>query len=98
LTSPCRLSGRKSDTQSKIIWKNFLKRCRESGTSSDYRLKRNPVPEKIQAPDAALKEKTSEEPMTALTPYLLFDGNCKQAMEFYHSCFGGEITQLPVKD
>lgn len=36
--------------------------------------------------------------MTALTPYLLFDGNCKQAMEFYHSCFGGEMTQLPVKD
>ena len=36
--------------------------------------------------------------MTALTPYLLFDGNCKQAMDFYQSCFGGEMTQLPVKD
>lgn len=36
--------------------------------------------------------------MTTLTPYLLFDGDCKQAMEFYKSCFGGELTQLPVKD
>ena len=36
--------------------------------------------------------------MTTLTPYLLFDGNCKQAMEFYKSCFGGDLTQIPVKD
>jgi PhnB protein len=36
--------------------------------------------------------------MTSLTPYLLFDGNCKQAMEFYKSCFGGELAEIPVKD
>jgi PhnB protein len=36
--------------------------------------------------------------MTALTPYLLFDGTCKPAMEFYKSCFGGELTLLAVKD
>ena len=36
--------------------------------------------------------------MTTLTPYLLFDGSCKQAMEFYKSCFGGELTEIPVKD
>jgi len=36
--------------------------------------------------------------MTSLTPYLLFDGNCKQAMEFYKSCFDGELTQIAVKD
>lgn len=36
--------------------------------------------------------------MTVLTPYLLFDGNCKQAMEFYKSCFGGELTEMRVKD
>lgn len=36
--------------------------------------------------------------MTTLTPYLLFDGNCKQAMEFYNACFGGELAQIPVKD
>ena len=34
----------------------------------------------------------------ALTPYLLFDGKCKQAMEFYESCFGGELTITKVKD
>jgi PhnB protein len=36
--------------------------------------------------------------MTTLTPYLLFDGNCHQAMEFYKSCFGGELTVTKVKD
>jgi PhnB protein len=36
--------------------------------------------------------------MTTLTPYLLFDGNCHQAMEFYKSCFGGELTFTKVKD
>jgi PhnB protein len=36
--------------------------------------------------------------MTTLTPYLLFDGNCHQAMEFYKSCFGGELTFMKVKD
>ena len=34
---------------------------------------------------------------TALTPYLLFDGKCKQAMEFYESCFGGELTITKVQ-
>lgn len=29
---------------------------------------------------------------TALVPYLFFKGNCKEAMEFYHSIFGGELT------
>jgi PhnB protein len=33
-----------------------------------------------------------------LTPYLLFDGNCQQAMEFYRSCVGGELTLMKVKD
>ena len=36
--------------------------------------------------------------MTTLTPYLLFDGRCLQAMEFYKSCFGGELTATKVKD
>jgi hypothetical protein len=38
------------------------------------------------------------EDMTTLTPYLLFDGNCHQAMEFYKSCFGGELAATKVKD
>lgn len=33
-----------------------------------------------------------------LTPYLLFDGNCEEAMRFYQSCLGGELTILKVKD
>ena len=36
--------------------------------------------------------------MTKLTPYLLFDGNCCQAMEFYRSCLGGELTIMKVMD
>lgn len=33
-----------------------------------------------------------------LTPYLLFDGTCGAAMEFYRSCLGGELTLTRVKD
>jgi PhnB protein len=36
--------------------------------------------------------------MTTLTPYLLFDGSCHKAMEFYQSCFGGELSAIKVKD
>lgn len=33
-----------------------------------------------------------------LTPYLLFDGTCKDAMDFYHAIFGGELTMTLVGD
>lgn len=41
--------------------------------------------------------------MINLTPFLLFDGNCAEAMEFYQSCLGGNLTitrvgDLPTKD
>jgi PhnB protein len=36
--------------------------------------------------------------MTTLTPYLLFDGKCHEAMEFYKTCFGGELAVTRVKD
>lgn len=36
--------------------------------------------------------------MTTLTPYLLFDGSCHDAMQFYKSVFGGELTSTKVKD
>jgi len=42
--------------------------------------------------------KKDETTMTTLTPYLLFNGNCGQAMEFYKSCFGGELSATKVKD
>ncbi len=37
------------------------------------------------------------------TPFLLFDGNCAEAMTFYHKCLGGELTltrlgDSPMKD
>jgi PhnB protein len=38
-----------------------------------------------------------------LTPFLLFDGNCAEAMAFYQKCLGGELTltklgDTPMKD
>ena len=36
--------------------------------------------------------------MTTLTCYLLFNGNCKPAMEFYKSCLGGELSLTRVGD
>ena len=33
-----------------------------------------------------------------LTPYLLFEGSCGEAMEFYHSCLGGDLKVTRVKD
>ena len=36
--------------------------------------------------------------MTTLTPYLLFDGTCREAMEFYRGCLGGELVITAVKD
>jgi PhnB protein len=36
--------------------------------------------------------------MTTLTTYLLLDGNCKQAMEFYQTVFGGELFMATVGD
>ncbi len=34
--------------------------------------------------------------MIKLTVYLLFDDTCRQAMEFYQSCFGGELNLQTV--
>lgn len=41
--------------------------------------------------------------MLYTTPFLLFDGNCVEAMTFYHTCLGGELTltklgDTPMKD
>ena len=47
--------------------------------------------------DAKMQQINGDEIMN-LTAYILFDGNCQQAMEFYKSCFGGELTVTKVKD
>ncbi|OXM59596.1 VOC family protein [Amycolatopsis vastitatis] len=36
--------------------------------------------------------------MPELTPFLLFDGNCAEAMQFYRQCLGGELTVVRVAD
>jgi PhnB protein len=41
--------------------------------------------------------------MLRCTPFLLFDGNCAEAMSFYHSCLGGELVltklaETPMKE
>lgn len=34
----------------------------------------------------------------SLNPYIFFSGNCKEAMEFYKSVFGGNLTIQTVDD
>lgn len=36
--------------------------------------------------------------MLNLTPFLLFDGTCAEAMAFYKTCLGGELVLTKVKD
>ena len=36
--------------------------------------------------------------MTKLSTYLLFDGTCKKAMEFYHARLGGKLAVTQVSD
>lgn len=46
-----------------------------------------------------ISQTTKEQSSTMrLSMYVLFDGNCKQAMEFYHSVFGGDLTLTTVGD
>lgn len=32
--------------------------------------------------------------MKEITPYLNFDGNCREAMTFYQRCLGGELNVM----
>jgi len=52
----------------------------------------------VSMKDPKMQKKIGEDEMTTLTAYLLFDGTCRQAMEFYQACFGGELTATKVKD
>ncbi|HMJ13481.1 MAG TPA: VOC family protein [Polyangiaceae bacterium] len=36
--------------------------------------------------------------MANLTPYLFFNGNCREAMKFYESCFGGKLEIMTYGD
>ncbi|MEP7366893.1 MAG: VOC family protein, partial [Acidobacteriota bacterium] len=33
--------------------------------------------------------------MKSVSPYLNFDGNCREAMTFYASCLGAELEMMP---
>ena len=36
--------------------------------------------------------------MPNTTPFLLFEGQCAEAMTFYQKCFGGELTLIKLSD
>ncbi len=36
--------------------------------------------------------------MTRIITYLTFSGNCREAMTFYHECFGGELSLQTIGD
>lgn len=36
--------------------------------------------------------------MLRCTPFLLFDGNCAEAMTFYHECLGGDLVLTRLRD
>jgi PhnB protein len=36
--------------------------------------------------------------MLRCTPFLLFDGNCAEAMAFYHGCLGGTLVVTKLRD
>jgi PhnB protein len=36
--------------------------------------------------------------MLRCTPFLLFDGNCAEAMSFYHECLGGNLVLTRLGD
>jgi PhnB protein len=38
------------------------------------------------------------ENMRSIDSYLFFDGNCRQAMEFYAKCLGGELHLMKYSD
>jgi PhnB protein len=45
-----------------------------------------------------MKRKKEDKNMLRCIPFLLFDGNCAQAMTFYHQCLGGELTLMKLAD
>ncbi len=36
--------------------------------------------------------------MTQIVSYLTFNGNCREAMNFYQKCLGGELVLQPIGD
>ncbi len=55
-------------------------------------------PDDNAAKPAASRVAATEDSKMRLTIYLLFAGNCKEAMTFYHDVFGGELALTTVGD
>lgn len=45
-------------------------------------------------PDQTALRRTATESIMKLDIYLTFDGNCREAFDFYRSCFGGDFSEL----
>src|SRR5690348_4774237 len=61
------------------------------------------VPDGLSAPNGYTVLVEGVHTMLRSSPFLLFDGNCAEAMTFYHACLGGELTltklgETPMKD
>ena len=53
----------------------------------------------MSRPKSLVTEKLKNTKMSQpiiFSPYLLLDGRCKEAMEFYRSCFGGDLIMTTV--
>lgn len=50
------------------------------------------------AAERATTQAKGDDDTIKLMPYLLFDGKCKEAMEFYQSCLGGKLKLTKVSD
>lgn len=44
------------------------------------------------------QNKLNQQYMTQISPYLNFNGNCREAMHFYKDIFGGELSLMAVKE
>lgn len=44
------------------------------------------------------EKKVEIKKMLRCTPFLLFDGNCAEAMTFYQKCLGGDLTLTKLAD
>jgi PhnB protein len=49
----------------------------------------------LGSPEKASRNSTKRQ-MTTLSTYIFFKGNCREAMEFYRSVFGGQLIQTSV--
>jgi PhnB protein len=87
---------RRFQTRRKIMPKTgeFSRRQFAASALATAALAALPAPSRADAKMQPIKR----DEIMHLTPYILFDGNCQQAMEFYKSCFGGELTSMKVKD